>query len=188
MISTYRLVEEKSLTHDLASPSKPLSGDRVFNDDLLTNAGDLKYAADQFPRVFPILDHPELRIAFVRYEQIANKAHLWVHWLGLLAVIFATIALLSAATEPLWAHTRWHDIITIAFEFCGLFAAIVAGGSLWLGPWRKRWLESRFMAERLRQWHFQLMLRKGAEIEALLTQSSPQAAETFKKQRGSSNS
>lgn len=159
------------------------SSDRIFNDDLLTNAGDLKYASDQFPRVFPILDHPELRSMFVKYERVANTAHLWVHWLGLLAVIFATIVLLSAAAEPLWGGTTWANRITIAFEFCGLFAALVAGGSLWLGPWRKRWLESRFMTERLRHWHFQLLVRKGREIERLLTQATETAAETFKNER-----
>jgi len=164
-------------------PVKALSEERVFNDDLLINPGDLRYAQDQFPEIFPVLDHAELRDAFVKYEQIANKAHLWVHWLGLLAVIFATIALLSAATEPLWARTRWADTITIAFEFCGLFAAVLTGGSLWVGPWRKRWLESRFMTERLRQWHFQLLVRKGNEIEGLLGQPSPAAVDKFKNER-----
>jgi len=54
---------------------------------------------------------------------------------------------------------------------------------MWLGPWRKRWLESRFMTERLRQWHFQILVRRGQEIEMSLIDRSPATLETFRKQR-----
>ncbi len=158
-------------------------GGRVFNDDLLTNPGDLEYAKSQFPEAFHLLDHPELRNTFATYEKEANKARAWVRWLGFLAVAFGTIALLSGATEPLWHHLKCEEALTIIFEFCGLGAALVAGGSLWLGPWRKRWLESRFMTERLRQWQFQLLVRKGSEIEALLGQPTAAALEKFKAER-----
>lgn len=168
---------------NFTASSKPLTGGRVFNDDLLTNPGDLEYAKSQFPEAFHLLDHPELRNTFATYEKEANKARAWVRWLGFLAVAFGTIALLSAATEPLWHHWKCEEVLTIVFEFCGLGAASIAGGSLWLGPWRKRWLESRFMTERLRQWHFQLLVRKGGEIEALLGQPSSKALETFKAER-----
>ncbi len=157
--------------------------ERVFNDDLLINSGDLQYAKDQFPEVIHLLDHPEMRSTFTRYERMANKARVWVRSLGLLAVASGTIALLSAATDPLWHHLKCEEVLTIVFEFCGLGAALIAGCSLWLGPWRKRWLESRFMTERLRQWHFQLLVRKGSEIEALLSQHTPKALEIFKAQR-----
>src|ERR1017187_9454082 len=102
------------------TPSMPLAGGRVFNDDLLTNPGDLEYAKDQFPEVFHLLDHPELRSTFAKYEQMANKARTWVRWLGLLAVAFGTIALLSAAIEPLWHQLKCEKLLTIIFEFCGL--------------------------------------------------------------------
>ena len=39
------------------------------------------------------------------------------------------------------------------------------------------------MTERLRQWHFQLLVRKGSEIEALLGQPTPKSLETFKAER-----
>ena len=165
------------------TPSMPLAGGRVFNDDLLTNPGDLEYAKDQFPEVFHLLDHPELRSTFAKYEQMANKARTWVRWLGLLAVAFGTIALLSAAIEPLWHQLKCEKLLTIIFEFCGLGATAVTGGSLLLGPWRNRWMESRFMTERLRQWQFQLLVRKGGEIEALLGNPNAKALEAFKVQR-----
>jgi hypothetical protein len=168
---------------DFAAHSKLHPEGRVFNDDLLTNPGDLEYAKSQFPEAFHLLDHPDLRSTFATYEKAANKARAWVRWLGFLAVTSGMIALLSAATEPLWHHLKYEEALTVVFELCGLLAAAVAGGSLWLGPWRKRWLESRFMTERLRQWHFQLLVRKGSEIEALLGQPTPKSLETFKAER-----
>src|ERR1700722_9557918 len=168
---------------NFTASSKPLTVGRVFNDDLLTNPGDLEYAQVQFPEAFHLLDHPELRNTFAMYEKSANKARVWVRWLGFLAVAFGTIALLSGATEPLWHNLKCEEVLTIVFEFCGLGAALITGCSLWLGPWRKRWLESRFMTERLRQWQFQLLIRKGREIEALLNQPTPEALEAFKAER-----
>jgi hypothetical protein len=159
------------------------SEERVFNDDLLINTGDLHYAKSQFPRVFPILDHQELRAIFGEYEKTANAAHKYVHWLGALSISFGSIALLSAATEPLWANWQYADRVTIAFEFFGLAAALIAGGSLWLGPWRRRWLESRFMTERLRQWHFQILVRRGDEVDRALAESTPSAIEGFRAER-----
>jgi hypothetical protein len=165
-----------------ASPYPP-SEARVFNDDLLLNVGDLRYAEEQFPEIFPLLDHPELRSVFLKHEQRANKARLWVHWLGLLAVFFATVALLGVATESLRAHDNYSRMLAIIFEACGVVAALITGGSLWLGPWKKRWLESRFMTERLRQWHFQLLVRRAKEIETFFEGASPESVRKFQTQR-----
>jgi len=162
--------------------SKGPSAERKFNDDLLTNIGDLHYAKSQFPRVFALLDHEELRSVFLQYEIKANKAHSYVHRLGLAAVAFAALALLSAATQPLWSTLRYANIGIIVFELFGLLAALVAGTSLWVGPWRRRWLESRFMAERVRQWHFQMLVRKGHEVEVALADSAS-AVDAFRKLR-----
>jgi hypothetical protein len=163
--------------------SSQLPRHRVFNDDLLTNPGDLQYVHNQFPHLVVVLDHPELRQKFIDYDEVANKAHGWVHRLGFVAVSLITCALLSAATEPFWHDLAMGKVLAIALELFGLFAALIAGGSLWLGPWRKRWLESRFMTERLRQWHFQLLVRKGSEIERAVGQSTPKAWQDFTNQR-----
>jgi hypothetical protein len=163
-------------------PPRPASEARTFNDDLLINPGDLRYAEEQFPEIFPLLDNPALRRAFLRYEQRANEARLWVRRLGLFAVFFATVALLSAATASLRAHNS--KVFAIIFEGGAVMAALVAGGSLWLGPWRKRWLESRFMTERLRQWHFQCLIRRAHEIEMFFeNKMTPEATQKFQAQR-----
>ncbi len=159
----------------------PISeGGRVFNDDLLLNSGDLEYAANQFPEAIHLIDHPELRETFKKYEKVANGARAKVRLLGLLAVAFGTISLLSAVTEPFWHRMKSEAILTIVFELCGMLAAVIAGGSLWLGPWRKQWLESRFMTERLRQWHFQFLIRKGLEIDPIFFHPDTKTLQTFK--------
>jgi hypothetical protein len=158
------------------------TGQRVFNDDLLMNPGDARHAKDQFAEIYHLLDHEELRHVFTGFESQANKARFWVRILGLVAVLCTTVALLSAATESLWRDYPFGDVLAIVFEFCGLGAALVAGGSLWLGPWRQNWLEARFMTERIRQWHFQSLIRRGSEIEASLA-STPTAIHEFRAQR-----
>lgn len=164
------------------SASAPLTS-RVFNDDLLINQGDLQYAQTQFPEIFPALDHKELRDTFAKYELAANEARSSVRRLGMLAVVSGTVALLSAATEPLWHGVAYEKVLSIGFELCFMAAAVIAGGSLLLGPWRERWLEARFMTERLRQWQFQLLVRKGGEIEALLASPNPAGQQAFEASR-----
>jgi hypothetical protein len=51
-------------------------------------------------------------------------------------------------------------------ELGGMLGALVAIGGLWLCPWKSRWLEARLMIERIRQWHFQLLVRRGQQVEA----------------------
>jgi hypothetical protein len=156
---------------------------RIFNDDLLVNEGDVRHAKQQFPEVFEILDHPELREEFRKYDRTANRARLFVRWIGISAVISAAVALLSTATESLWHNVSYAGKLGIVFAMCGLAASVIASGGLWLGPWRKQWMEGRFMTERLRQWHFQLLICKGSEIEELLSQRTPEAFLEFKRLR-----
>jgi hypothetical protein len=62
-----------------------------------------------------------------------------------------------------------------------MLAALVAAGGLWLGPWKHRWLESRLMTERMRQWHFQFMVRHLEQIEA--SWGDQNAIANFRKER-----
>jgi hypothetical protein len=166
---------------DIVQPTGPRRG-HVFNDDLLMNANDLAFARAQFPGIIHLLDHPRLREKFAEYNRDADKARDWVRRLGFGAVVSATLALLAVATEPLWPHTLWKQWLALVMELGGLLAALVAGGGLLLGPWKRQWLESRLMAERLRQWHFQLLVRHGKEVEASC--AGPDAIAQFEKERG----
>jgi hypothetical protein len=159
------------------------TSERKFNDDLLINDGDLQYAKEQFPEVFHLLDHPELREKFRAYETTANKARGYVHILGLLAVVCATVALMSIAVGPFFHGMVHEKMLSTLFELLLMIAAVIAGMSLLVGPWRKRWLEARFMTERLRQWHFQGPVRRGGEVEASCDHANPKAIQTFQEQR-----
>jgi hypothetical protein len=153
-----------------------LGNQQVFNDDLLMNANDLSFAASQFPEIIHALDYPRLRDKFGEYEKIANSARDRVRLLGTVTVLFATLALLALVTDPLWSHNRWTPRVGLIFEVGGLLAALIAANGMWLGPWKRRWLESRLMTERLRQWHFQLFVRRGQQLETSCTDQFAVAA------------
>jgi len=140
--------------------------EHVFNDDLLTHKGDSTFARKRFPRIRHVLDHAALRTEFAKYEKAANKARTQVRLLGFVAVAASTLALVALVTRPLWPYTSWMRWPAAVIEFAGMLAAIIAIGGLWLGAWKHRWLTNRLMTERLRQWHFQLVVRRGEEIEA----------------------
>jgi hypothetical protein len=142
---------------------------RKFNDDLLTNPGDIDYVTRQYPWLIPILDHPDLRDLFRQFDKQANTAKSRVRFLGPFAITCGATSLISTATQTLWESVPHSRAIALVLEFLGLLAAFVATGTLWLGPWRNQWLEARFMTERLRQWHFQLAVCRGPEVEALLS-------------------
>jgi hypothetical protein len=138
----------------------------VFNDDLLMNDEDLEFAKSQFPEIIHVLDYPRLRGKFAEYEKEANQARDRVRQLGFTTVGSALLALIAVATKPLWPHLFWTRWVAAAIELGGMFAALIAAGGLWLGPWKQRWLESRLMTERIRQWHFQLMLLRGQQVDS----------------------
>jgi hypothetical protein len=49
-----------------------------FNDDLLISDHDQDLAKTEYPEIYHVLDHPDLRDEFLRYDEVANKAKLWV--------------------------------------------------------------------------------------------------------------
>jgi hypothetical protein len=140
--------------------------EHVFNDDLLIHRGDSEFARKRFPRIMHVLDNQSLRAEFTKYERAANEARDHVRLRGLIGVAASTLALVALATRPLWPQSAWTRWPAAIIELTGMLAAFVAIGGLWSGTWKRRWLSSRLMTERLRQWHFQLIVRRGSEIEA----------------------
>ena len=176
---------ERAFGHSIAV------GEHRFNDDLLLNDGDLEHARQQFPTIFHALDHPELRETFRRHDAEANHAREWVRILGVATVVGATSALLIAlivAAVHGSSHAEgagnWVADITLAVvEVIALLCAAVAAGGMWLGPWKRRWLENRIVTEQLRQWHFQLLVRRAAELQASCQTGDPLAITRFQQQR-----
>jgi hypothetical protein len=162
-------------------PTDPSQPNRVFNDDLLMRQEDLEHARRQFPTIFHVLDFPRLREKFADHEIQANKARDRVRRMGLVAVASVTMSLLVIATEPIWPQSPWTKWVGLFFEAGGMVVALFSVGGIWRGPWKERWLNARLMTERLRQWHFQLLVRRWREIDDSC--KSQEAKENFVKQR-----
>jgi hypothetical protein len=141
-----------------------------FNDDLLISEHDQQLAQAEYREIYHVLDHPELRNEFLRYDRVASSAKLWVQRSGLLAVVLATFALVSSAVRPFVGlipnAPEWVLKTLFWFEVGGIIGLIIAAGGLVLARQKKRWLEARMMAEVLRLWHFQLLICRGKEIDA----------------------
>jgi hypothetical protein len=158
--------------------------DHIFNDDLLINEKkdrgmtDLEWAREQFPEIIHLLDYPRLREKFKVYEDEANYCRDWVRRLGFGAVISATIALLAVATEPVWPQAAWTPWVALIAELGGIAGLLIAAG--WIWPLKTRWLKARLMTERIRQWHFQLMVRRATAVE---TSFQPGGQSDFARQR-----
>jgi hypothetical protein len=163
-----------------ASTSRPVH-DPVFNDDLLLRNGDLAYAGSQFSQIIHVLDYPRLRQKFLEYERDANQARDRVRGLGFAGVFSITLALFALATKPVWPEVAWARWTGLLLELIGFLVGSVAVAGLWGGPWKRRWLESRLMTERLRQWHFQLLVRRGEQIEKSF--NGPAAVAKFQRER-----
>src|ERR1035437_2636838 len=76
-----------------------------FNDDLLLQDADRRLAAKQYPSIFHVLDHPELRELFLQYDAPAKRAKSTGLKAGLWAIGFGFCALAVAASEFLVTHS-----------------------------------------------------------------------------------
>ncbi len=165
-----------------------------FNDDLLANEGDLERAAGLYPDLVHVLDHPELRQLFSSYDVPANKAKGRSRIAGCAAVALVTISLLLLALEPILRlyseqgeqHRGLlkieHALVYVSAVFAVVGAVIGLFGVLFRRA-KSEWLHRRLMTERLRQFHFQTLVRRIPEIVASL--QGDQAIASFIEQRKS---
>jgi hypothetical protein len=141
-----------------------------FNDDMLISEHDQQLARNEYPEIYHVLDHPELREQFQRYDGMANKAKLGVHRIGLLAVLLAALALLGSALTPLLRQIpdvpEWVFTALVWAEVGGIVGVAIAVWGMLIARQKKAWLEARMMAEVLRLWHFQAVICRGKEIES----------------------
>ena len=78
---------------------------------------------------------------------------------------------------------KFFQSISIVLEILGLVGTTMALGGVWIAGWKKRWLEGRLMTEKLRAWHFQMLIHRGRDIEASCNASDPQAVAKFQAKR-----
>ena len=157
--------------------------DHTFNDDLLTNPGDLESARRLFPEIIHVLDHPALRADFSAFNRRANRARTRTRFVGFTAICGAVVALLGSATEVLWGHSGPAMWVSIILESVAILAALSATGFLLTGSSKQEWLESRLMTERIRQWHFQLLVARTQDIQSSCDKSRSGAVAEFEAKR-----
>ena len=163
-----------------------------FNDELLLSEADRDLAKTSYPNVFFALDHPELRETFCEIDGRANRSKKVSRWVGLAALIFATLSLLtfpfallldSVITAPSADQPEGDAISNTLFLTLGilgatfrLFALIFGNLGLGFGRVKRNWLQKRLIAERLRQWHSQYLIAHAVEIAHAATSSADQSA------------
>ena len=150
--------------------ARPLDMEHQFNGDMFASTEDQELAREEYPDVFHVLDHPALWDEFLRYDKVANTAKLWVHRVGLAAVVLAAVALFGSALTPVFrlnpdTPERVFDVLWLA-EAGGIAGVIIAAGGIFLATLKKKWLKARMMSEVLRLWHFQSFICRGKQIES----------------------
>ncbi|MEO1321925.1 MAG: hypothetical protein AAFV59_02860 [Pseudomonadota bacterium] len=164
-----------------------------FNDELLLSEADRDLAKTSYPNVYFALDHPDLRDTFRKIDRRANRSKKVSRWVGLAALVFATLSLLTfpfallldsvvtptvsqSSTDQPISNTLFLTLGILGATF-GLFALIFGNLGLGFGRVKRTWLQKRLIAERLRQWHAQYLISHAVEIARVA--SSPEDQTTW---------
>ncbi len=137
------------------------------NSDLLIDPEDRAFFARHYPAFAPIFDWPELRALFDTYNSTAAKARMYSRRAGVIAVLFGFFGLSIAAIVPLaeeLSDTSAMPELRTRAVFGGIAAAfailsmVIGYTQILRGKGKAQWLTNRFWSERIRQFHFQLII------------------------------
>jgi hypothetical protein len=137
------------------------------NGDLLIDEEDQAFFARRYPDFAPIFDWPELRSLFVKYDAAAARSRIHSRRSGIFAVIFGFLGLIVGATVPLIdgltkgaAGSRSHtpDVLGAVAGTLAIISIVLGYTQVLRGKEKARWLTNRFWTERIRQFHFQLIV------------------------------
>jgi len=142
--------------------------EQKFNDDILWTERDRDLAAKRFPALLHVLDFPELREIFLKYDIPATNAKKHRRNAGFTAIAFGVVALLGAAATalPQVESAMWVRLFEGICAFVGVLSVLVGAFGTLSGQAKQRWLRNRLMSERLRQFHFQSFICRLPEILA----------------------
>jgi len=134
-----------------------------------------------------VLDHPELRELFCRYEVPADSAKRSGIKAGFWAIGLGFSALAVAASELLVTHPVSNKPAATLEDWLGIALAVISGlfglssfligsiGVLFAGR-KREWLYCRLMAERIRQFHFQTLVLRLPQILTSLKDDAAKSA------------
>jgi len=137
------------------------------NSDLLIDAEDQAFFARHYPKFAPIFDWSELRSLFVKYDAAAARARAHSRRSGIVAVIFGFFGLIVGATVPLIdglsqsrgaPHSHTPDVLGAVAGLLAIVSIVLGYTQVLRGKEKARWLTNRFWTERIRQFHFQLII------------------------------
>ena len=163
----------------------PKIDEHIFNDDLLLPEADRLRAKNLYPSIYKALDFEDLRKLFDGYDKKANAAKARSRRAGCMAVVFGTVALLGLVFSPVLNQFQpgLGDASSKVFAVFGI-ASVVIGvwGVLYAGD-KRRWLLQRMMTERLRQFHFQYLVREIGDVLGTAQACSDEAWLEFQNRR-----
>jgi len=144
--------------------------EQKFNDDLLLSERDQRLAYQSYPWVAHTLDFPELRKLFQEYDRSANAAKARLRATGKTAIVLGVCSLLGASAEPLYEKLdeRWLSIIGLVLAACGILSVIIGAFGVLSEESKRQWLSGRLMTERLRQFQFQMLVRRAPSVFAAM--------------------
>ncbi len=141
-----------------------------YNDDLLTGPSDQERARAEFPDVAFAFIFPEMLEVFARADAEANRLKHVIRFRGLLSIALVTVSLIMASASPLFEQVggHWQAATTVLAAVLG-----VSGGAIAFFTRPRPWLETRLVTERLRQFHFSLMIELAPDLlQAAATQDT----------------
>src|ERR1700683_3051255 len=151
------------------------------NSDLLIAEEDRAFFTRHYPAYAPIFDWPELRSLFVTYDGTAARARKYSRRAGVIAIGFGFLSLSVAAMVPLAEEITEGTTTTPDFRTRAVLGGIAAAlaiismvigyTQILRGKGKAQWLTNRFWTERIRQFHFQLIVNHLSRVVAAATTS-----------------
>ena len=162
-------------------PSVEDFDEHLFNTDLLLYERDRNLASRLYPEIYHILDFPRLRQVFAENNDEANAAKKRSRGMGVLAIGLGTVGLYGAASTPLWqgGHGLCPFLLSILWAACGVAGVLIGLFGVLHSKPKRHWLYRRMMTERLRQFHFQALLRGWREFVATCDPGNPEARREY---------
>jgi len=142
----------------------------VFNDDLLMDDRNRAAVMARYKTVAHVLDHERLRELFQHYDGPATKAKRRGRLFGYISIVCILFAFIIASLEHFWSHVpeAWPKILAGLAGVLGIAGAAIGSIGVLHSKKKRQWLYGRLMTERLRQFHFQTMVRRLPQIRASL--------------------
>jgi hypothetical protein len=136
------------------------------NDDLVLTERHAAFLKSQFPSAFPALCWPELQKSFGALNEDALKLKQKSQKTGRVILAAGIASLLVAALCPVLLHwITYQSSSSIISKAGAVLSATLAAISVlmglfhaYIGKTKMRWLQTRFVCERLRHFYFQAIL------------------------------